>query len=713
MHQIVFAETQLRTNTRRSSLCNTKRSSGSGRFWRILLALLIIIQIFPAYASDRGANWEYVNFDSNGTNFNPQSQLSRENVQALELKWTYPIPANSEPAVNIGNGYYGVKFHEGSTTPPIIVNGTVYIITNYYRLIALNASNGKIIWTFQYQADLAEARKKLPLAGVAGHLHGFYYIDGNLVFPGIKCDVVAVDALTGKPAWTLEDVCAGIPGNSGLYGGVFDYPPMLYKHGNMLILQSALMDGIAGRGFVAGYDYLSKQLKWRFYTAPPAGGDPDWAVRVRGKVWIESIKATEIPVEMLKNDWGDLGMLKFQGMAPWGVFYDGNISRAGTGTVWGQMVVDEETGIVYFGVSQPTPGNNATYRPGPNLFSDSVVALNANNGELVWAHQTTTHDLWDWDCGWNVVLGKIGARKAIFKSCKNGILYAFDASDGEMIWYFNAPSYRRSDFTPFHADSKLNSGPKNNSMIGNWDPRNPETFQRKWQNWPSIGPFWENPTANGGVESDIAYDGNTVYVATYNFWGYMQVSNTEGIFNVGGFYLQSPESRKGNTTIWAVDASTGKPKWSYYIDGVGHRGGLTISGGVLYAASPDGNLYALDSATGKMLLKRFFGERLNIPPTIGATKDGSMLLFQVVGGTAFANTFHGAIGNPVPGALMAFGLPEKIAHSIENEPAEEDVKEIPKETSAGAISETSTIIYVAVVIVAIVALSALLIGRRK
>jgi glucose dehydrogenase len=657
----------------------------------------------PASASGRGANWEYINFDANGTNFNPQNQINKENVQALELKWTYSIPANSAPAVNI-EGYYGVRFHEGSTTPPIIVNGTVYIITNYYLLVALDASEGKVLWTYQYEADLAEARKTLPLAGVAGHLHGFYYMDANLVFPGIKCDVIAVNALTGKLSWTLEDVCSDVQGNSGLYGGVFGYPPALYRNGNILIVQSSLMDGIAGRGFVAGYDYSSKQLRWRFYTAPPAGGDADWAVKVRDKVWIQGIKATEIPLELLKNDWGDLGMLQFSGWSPWGAFYDNRISRAGTGTVWGQMAVDEETGIVYLGVSQATPGYNATFRPGPNLFSDSVIALDARNGKLVWAHQTTTHDLWDWDCGWNVVLGKIDSRKVIFKACKNGILYAFNASTGEMIWHFNAPSFRRSDFTPFHANSKLNSGPKDGSAVGNWDPRNPETFQRRWQNWPSKESIWQNPTANGGVESDIAYDSNAVYVATYNFWGYLQVSNTDGIFNLGGFYIQPTESRRGNTTIWAVDAATGKPKWSYHIDGVGHRGGLTVSGGVLYVASPDGNLYALETGTGKLLLKRYFGEKLNIPPTIGANKEGRMLLFQVVGGTAFANTFNGAIGAAVPGALMVFGLPEKIK-PLENEPPKN-----AEETSAKV--DNSAIVYLAL-IVTVVALSVLLMRKRK
>lgn len=666
------------------------------------------MQILPAFANE-GANWEYINFDSNGSNFNPQNQVNMENVQLLELKWAYPIPPIDATAINI-EGYYGVRFHEGSTTPPIIVNGTVYIITNYYRLVAINASTGNILWTFQYKADLAEARRKLPLAGVAGHLHGFYYIDGNLIFPGVKCDVVAVDALTGKLSWTLEDYCADIPGNSGLYGGVFSYPPALYRNGNILIVQSSLMDGIAGRGFVAGYDYSSKQLRWRFYTAPPAGGDEDWAVRVRDKVWIQGVRATEIPVEMLKNDWGDLGMLQFQGRSPWGVFYDNRISRAGTGTVWGQMAVDEETGIVYFGVSQATPGYNATYRPGPNLFSNSVVALNAKDGELVWAHQTTTHDLWDWDCGWNIVLGKIGMRKTIFKACKNGILYAFDASNGEIIWYFNAPSFRRSDYTPFHANSKLDSGPKDNSVIGNWDPRKPETFQRRWQNWPSKEPTWQNPTANGGIESDIACDGNSIYVATYNFWGYLQVSSTEGIFNLGGFYIPAPEPRKGNTTIWAIDAETGKPRWSFNIHGVGHRGGLTVSGGVLYIASPDGNLYALNTLTGKLLFKRFFGERLNIPPTIGANKEGKVMLFQVSGGTAFANTFHGAVGAPVPGALMAFGLPENVK-PVEKEPPKEDVKEIPKESASNATD--GTFAYIAMTIVAITAFSILLLRVKR
>lgn len=633
--------------------------------------------VYPLSAAQvDGANWEYINYDSLGTNFNPQGQITRENVHLLELKWTYPLPslATSGYAINLGEGFYGVRFHEGSTTPPIIVNGSAFLLTNYYQLIALNASTGRTIWTFQYKADLSEARKKLPLAGVAGHLHGFYYIDGNLIFPGVKCDIIAVNAHSGMISWAIEDICADIPGNAGLYGGVFSYPPALYKKGNILIVQSAVMDGLAGRGFIAGYDYVNKQLKWRFYTAPPAQGDPDWALRFRDRIWIQGVKGTEIPIELLKDDWGDLGVFEFNGRSPWGDSYKQRVARAGTGTVWGQMAVDEDSGIVYFGVSQPSPGYNATYRPGPNLFSDSILALNAINGELVWAHQTTTHDLWDWDCAWNVVLAKVGTKKAVFKACKNGILYALDASNGEITWYFNAPSFRRSAFTPFHSASQLNSGPNDNSVIGNWDPRNPGTFRRPWQNWPSEDAVWQSPTANGGIESDIAYDGKMIYVATYNYWGYVKIASTEGLLNIGGQYLQAPEAREGNTTIWAIDASTGRPMWNFFIRNVGYRGGLTISGGVLYAAAPDGNLYAVDANNGKLLLKKFLGNRLNVPLTIGATKDGKIRLFQIVGGTAFANYFHGAVGDPIPGALMVFGLPNEIDPKV----AIKEVKEIPK-----------------------------------
>ena len=287
-------------------------------------------------------------------------------------------------------------------------------------------------------------------------------------------------------------------------------------------------------GFAAAYNIDTGQQLWRFFVNPPAGGDKDWAIREANKGWIQGMKTSDILAKCracLEDDWGKAGK-------------DG--SQSGPG--WGQWAIDEETGIIYLGTAQPSPDWNATYRPGPNLYANAVVALDAKTGELKWYHQTTTHDLWDWDCSWSSVLGAIGTRKVLYKGCKNGILYAFDARTGEIIWYFNAPTIRRSDWTPFHASSLLGSGPKDNGPMGAWDPSDIKTMTRRWQNDPSTGPRWQNPPGTGGIESDIALAYGNVYVGTYNLPGYgrsvpveIDKPPTSGNMGVPAPYSQRPK----------------------------------------------------------------------------------------------------------------------------------------------------------------------------
>ncbi len=109
--------------------------------------------------------------------------------------------------------------------------------------------------------------------------------------------------------------------------------------------------------------------------------------------------------------------------------------------------MDTRHGIVYVSTSQASPGWNGTYRPGPDLYADSIIALNATNGDMIWFYQTTPHDLYDFDCGWNTVLGNVtlggSTQEAVFKACKNGYLYALNALTGKLLWYFDPPTVTR------------------------------------------------------------------------------------------------------------------------------------------------------------------------------------------------------------------------------------------------------------------------------
>ena len=640
-------------------------------------------------------NWEYVNHDTFATNYNPQTQINKDNVNLLELKWVYPIPPS-----NTANILSGAPLGEGSITPPLVVDGIVYILTNYLRLVAMDTDTGRLVWSYQAKANITEAKRNLPIGTVQGHAHAVYYINGWIVFPGLACDVIALDALTGKVVWTIEKTCADIPGNAGLYtGGYQSYPPMIYNKGNVLIYTPGVVDGATGRGFVAGYDMTPGpnflKRKWITFTVPPAApiGSPErnaWAqflVDNCKRIWIQSISSCNIDQSLLRNDWGDMGLIDYTDPIT-GVTK--KVTKSGTGTVWGQMSIDEETGYVYMSLSQPTIDWNGTYRPGPNLFSNSILAIDAKDGKLVWAHQSLTHDVWDWDCSWNTVLGRIGDRKVIFKNCKTGLLHAFDAATGELIWYFYPPNIKRNEWTPMHENSKLgggNLGPKERSIIGGWDPRNPNTLTLPWMNYPSKDPIWQGGTAGS---TDIAYDGKTIYTRAIQSWSYLRVGPAEpGVTGLGRISLPAPEPRPSNTTFYAVDAATGKVKWSFFLAN-SHRTGPTVSGGVLYLSGNDGQVYALDADTGKLLWTKSFGIGLSIPPTIGATAGGKMRMFQLIGGDR--TTVGGTTG-----ALMVWGLPDKlpepqiitkeVVKEVPKEVVKEVVKEVPKEVIKEVVKE--------------------------
>jgi glucose dehydrogenase len=665
-----------------------------------VIAILVLSTVFAAIptiprASAQqkvpGANWEFINSDARGTNFNPQTQITKENVNLLELKWIFPLPSASVGVL----GKLGVVGNiEGSLAPPLIVDGVIYTLTNAQTIYALDAKTGKTIWTYTSVFDNASVLARLgpaglnvlAPAGVSAHSHAIYYQDGKLWFNGFGCKIVAVEATTGKLAFEMPDLCANVPTNTGWYspGGFGSHPPVIYKKGNVLIWSiGGTSEGTGGgRMFVAGYDLSTKALKWRTFLAPPEGAKfpaekrawGDWLVNNCRKIRIEGISACDIPADILRNDWGDMRF------------------NSGISNVWGFTPVDEETGTLYLGTAQPGPDWNATYSPGPRLFGSSIIALDANTGEIKWAYQSTARDLWDMDCSWNTVLGNIGARKVLFKGCKQGRIHALDASTGEPIWVHELSS---TAYSKYFCNAKCDNSRSNGvglmpkpSQPWPLDPRNREDMNKPWQNYPSKDPLWQNPTGSGSIESDIAFDGKTIFVTNKNDPSYLLITPVEQRLQFGQrAFTPRPYTPKENTTVTALDAATGQLKWRFFLDGVPHRGGIMVSGGVAYFNGWDGNLYGLDADTGKVLLQKYLGTGLDIQPTIGATSDGKMRLLLQYGGRAVPGRAR------IPGALTVFGLPDKlpepqvITKEVVKEVIKEVVKEVPKEVIKEVVKE--------------------------
>ena len=177
------------------------------------------------------------------------------------------------------------------------------------------------------------------------------------------------------------------------------------------------------------------------------------------------------------------------------------------------------------------------------------------------------------------------------------------------------------------------------------------------------------------IESDIAYDGKHVYFAAHNAPRNLTINNVRDFGNQGSAVYFGAEER--NVTVFAVDVNTGETAWEFFIEPGAFRGGILVTGGVVYAYASDGNLYMLDSDTGELLSKKFFGIPVNVAPTVGAGDDGKHRIgLHVGGGGGFVFRGHGT----APGTFATFGLPDELPRSIAAAPAagEERIVEVEK-----------------------------------
>ncbi len=233
-----------------------------------------------------------MNANGNHTNYVPQDQVSASNVQNLQVAWTFPFPA----AYNVpGLAVTG----EGSISPPLVVNGTVFVLTNFLTVYAINGETGAVVWSYVAQLNTTG----LPLGPLVGHMHGMNYYRGDLWVNLPDCSVLALNALSGAVVMRIRDICAGIPGNAGFYdsSGV---PPVF--DGDTMIWTSSVSEGTdVGRGFVAAYDITDGQLLWRWYVAPPAGGDPNWDA---DSCSVNATSSCHGNVSPYVGDWGGMGM---------------------------------------------------------------------------------------------------------------------------------------------------------------------------------------------------------------------------------------------------------------------------------------------------------------------------------------------------------------------------------------------------------------------
>jgi glucose dehydrogenase len=660
----------------------------------------------PSALTQAEANWAYPNGNALNQNYNPQNQINSSDAQYLGLSWIYPLPDKPLALSSTGAGGVGVGMGV------LIVNGTAYATTVFDETIAFNVANGDVLWTFITPLAV-NSTQGLDSGTLTLHSH-----DGNEAFTtahinsavsgptlwlqGQDYRIYAISAVTGKAEMNFTDFTgdAMVPGNNpgSIYHAVGASNILIDQAKDILITgHDAEADADNGRGFFAGWNLSANPptLAWLAYTTPPQPGgsvplNPNWDTQMianmsaaytffpgkngstndyttptelAGGVLVnhnndivvnwKNMSATELNAT-LYNDWGQVDQSS-QCLA-----IDAGGSTGSTGSGWGGpwlLGSGQSNGMAFVTTNNKDPFTGPC-NPGPDLWSASVLALNVTNGHWIWGLQTTTHDVWDYDCSWwqgmgNETISGV-STEVIFKTCKNGYLYEINALTGNLIWAWDPPV---SDGFP-RCPLCYPMDPTNKTQTGIDFPTALTSGQSPTGPQPA---FLQYPSELAGFEDQQAYDPatNTLYAAAHivpYYMTYLGLNSSTYFTSTGetGTPTSHLAESNNNATIFAINAATGAINWKYFIPNQGYRGGVTTSGNLVFATLSSGDILMINAANGTLVRDDFIGTPMNELATIGATTTGQEMLVVPVGtcGAAAITTCPGT----TPGDIIALTL---------------------------------------------------------
>ncbi len=533
----------------------------------------------PRASRRDGRDWRHPYFDEHNTSFNPQRTINKRNVSDLVLKWSCTLRPSE--ARWVAGDLLNPSRRRGPRvqTIALVVDGVAFVADGGNTVFAVDAGTGKVRWTFQ-----------APVAGQSGWglVHTLNSRRGLVYMTSSDCVLYGLDAKSGAVKERVEGMFPD--GGKGYSGRT---APSFY--GDIAITGAATPYQVTARGCVASCRLSSKEVAWRWFSVPPAVKGP--------KNW--DAEAGKGNISAYPNDWGETEF-------------------SGRGSVWAQPVVDEKTGTVYFGTGDPDLFIiDGSMVPGPLLYTNCIVALDAATGEMRWYHQTTPHDVMSWDICWSTILAEIEVegkrRKVVIGGTKGNFVYVLDAETGKPVY------------------SPVRVGFNTTQLNANLGDRADMTL--------SLQPGVYSPAHGGGINAALAVANNTIYVATHRME--QRAEWEEGTYRgepMRVIKLTNTDSPQFST-ISAIDAARGEVKWSYFIPNFYHGSGLVVSGGVLYGVDTKGILYMLDAERGTLIRKVDLGGSGTTGVSIAATADGEMRLFVSVGGREGA-----------PNRLLCYGL---------------------------------------------------------
>ena len=462
---------------------------------------------------------------------------------------------------------------------PLVVDGVMYLTEPPNNVIAVDAKTGRIFWIYEH--DLPN-----PVFPCCGRVNRGVAILGDTLFLAtLDMRLIALDAKTGSKLWDTR---------------VYDYRQGYALALSPLVIKDKVIIGTAGgefgiRGFLAAYDAKTGKQVWKFNTIPGPGepGHETW-----------------------END-------------AW---------KTGGGSIWLTGSYDPELNLTYWGVGNPSPDWNPDVRPGDNLYTDSVLALDPDTGELKWHFQFTPHDEWDWDAVQIPVLLDAEwegvQRKLMLWANRNAFYYVLDRATGEFL---HAKAFVKQNWTvgldeagrPIKAPGRGPSEEGSETYPGvqggtNWfapsySPKTNLFYLSAWDDYASI-------YIKGAAE----------YSAGKRFTG---GTIKQGFPAISRRRIHVRDKDSGYGAIRALNPLTGEKVWEYSTADVSDSGLLSTASNVLFSGSREGSFYALDATNGELLWKRYLGGQIVASP-ITYSVGGVQYVSVASGSSLFTFTLH-------------------------------------------------------------------------
>ena len=516
------------------------------------IALLLFVLCAQAMADD----WPLHGRTWSEERFSPLTQINHENVSTLGLAWLFDM-----------NTVRGLE------ATPIVHNGVLFTTGTWSVVYAIDAKTGELLWKHDPEVPRSWSRK-----GCCDVVNRGVAVWDDRVFLGtFDGRLVALDAQTGKLLWEVNTIDRRKPAS------ITGAPRVV--NGKVIIGTGGAEFGV--RGYVSAYDALSGERVWRIYTVPgsPDGPHEQPELEIAAKTWSRT------------GEW---------------------LATGGGGTVWDSLAFDPELNLLYVGTGNGAPHARHRRSPGggDNLFLSSILALDADSGQMKWHYQTTPGDSWDYTATQHIILADLAIggkdRKVLMQAPKNGFFYVLDRTDGELL---SAEKYVTVNWA-----SHIENGRPVETGQGDYSREDKLVYPSELggHNWhpmsfnPGTGLVYIPAQEKGWVHSP-----DNFYLFDFNVPHLEQLRRNQPAVEEGGYLIAWDPVRQ--KPVWQVKNAT-------FING----GTLTTAGRLVFQGTEDGYFNAYDAVTGARLLHLYTGTGIMAPPVSYAI-DGEQYIAVMAG----------------------------------------------------------------------------------